>query len=110
MASYREKFFNNTPSVNGRYQCVRCLGWFTKEEIDVDHRVAKRNGGTDDLFNLQAMCKHCNRSKGDSMTGTDIVQTAVNAAASEGLDGLAKVGKGMLSRKIKSAIGLQYRR
>ena len=41
---YRETFFANTPSMMGKYQCVRCGGWFKKSEIDVDHRIANKTG------------------------------------------------------------------
>lgn len=110
MAGYREKFFRNAPSMNGRYQCVRCRNWFTKDEIDVDHRVPKRCGGTDDLYNLQAMCKHCNRSKGDDVTGLEVLQTVAGAVTSGGTENLASLGKSILTQKAKDVLGIKYRR
>lgn len=115
---YRETFFNNTPSMMGNYQCVKCRGWFPKSQIDVDHRVPKRQGGTDDLWNLQAMCKHCNRSKGAKTTGTDIAQTAILAGVSGlmngGIEGgvvnLTRMGKSVAKRKVQDAFGIKYKR
>lgn len=82
---YRETFFNNTPSMMGKYQCVRCGCWFKKADIDVDHRIPKKHGGTDDIWNLQAMCKHCNRSKGKNVTSGEIASTLINSAATGNL-------------------------
>ena len=115
---YREDFFNNTPSFNGMYQCVRCGGWFYKSDIDVDHRISKRNGGTDDLWNLQSMCKHCNRSKGGKTSGTEVAQTAIMAGlsglANGGIEGgvvnLTRLGKSVAKRKVQDALGMKYRR
>ncbi len=33
--------------------------------LPVDHRVPVSRGGTDHLENLQLLCPHCNRIKGD---------------------------------------------
>lgn len=115
---YREEFFKNTPSMMGKYQCVSCGGWFPKSEIDVDHRIAKRLGGTDDLWNLQSMCKHCNRSKREHSSNGEIVHTvaagAISGLANNGLDGavvnLTRLGKSVASRKVKDALGIKYRR
>ena len=85
---YREDFFKNTPSYMGKYQCQRCGNWFPKSEIDVDHRIPKRHGGTDDLYNLQAMCKHCNRSKQNNLNGV-------------GSDLLINVGKNIVKNMLK---------
>lgn len=115
---YRDTFFNNTPSMMGRYQCVCCKGWFTKDQIDVDHRIAKRLGGTDDIWNLQAMCKHCNRSKKDRSSSGEVAQTlvagAVNGLINGGIQGsainLSKLGKSVATQKVKDALGIKYRR
>lgn len=115
---YRETFFNNTPSFMGKYQCACCGGWFRKSEIDVDHRLAKRLGGTDDLWNLQAMCKHCNRSKGKNSTNGEVVQTVATAAISGlvnggvqgSLNNIGKIGAGVAKQKVKDALGIKYKR
>jgi len=115
---YRETFFNNTPSMMGKYQCCRCGGWFTKSNIDVDHRIPKRHGGTDDIWNLQAMCKHCNRSKGADTNTGEIAQTLINAGINGlvnggmqgGLNNLGKIGAGVATQKVKDALGIKYKR
>ena len=89
-----------------------------KNEIDVDHRIAKRLGGTDDLWNLQAMCKHCNRSKGKNSTNGEIVQTvatgAISGLISGGAEGavvnLTRLGKSVAKQKVKDAFGIKYKR
>lgn len=115
---YRETFFNNTPSMFGKYQCANCHQWFPKSEIDVDHRIAKRLGGTDDLWNLQAMCKHCNRSKGKNSTQGEMVQTvaagAINGLLNGGTEGvvvnLTRLGSSVVRQKAMDALGIKYRR
>ena len=104
---YRETYFNNTPSFFGKYRCGRCGGLFAKKDIDIDHRIPKRKGGTDDLYNLQAMCKHCNRSKGKNQSNLETAETLVRAAMTGNLGGAAK---GIASRKIKDAFGVKYKR
>lgn len=115
---YRETFFNNTPSMMGKYRCVSCGGWFRKSEIDVDHRISKRMGGTDDLWNLQAMCRHCNRSKRERSSGGEIAQTVITGAVSGlvngGVEGtvvnLTRMGKSVAKQKLKDALGIKYKR
>lgn len=42
-------------------QCVVCG---TSDNLTVDHIIPKSKGGTDDIENLQAMCRTHNSSKG----------------------------------------------
>lgn len=46
------------------YLCVACkqAGRYVPA-TDVDHVISKANGGTDELENLQSLCKKCHRSK-----------------------------------------------
>lgn len=67
---YRSKAFENSQSVNGKYQCVRCKRWFDKGDIDIDHIIPQSKGGDSTRYNLQCMCKHCNRSKQDDTSDT----------------------------------------
>lgn len=76
---YREEYFKHNKPFLGKYRCVRCGHWFKKSEIDVDHIIPRHKGGPDAVWNLQAMCKHCNRSKQDSLTDTPLDLT-VNVA------------------------------
>ena len=45
--------------------CAGCRGFFPFKLYDVDHVVPQSRGGTDHLDNLQLLCSHCNRIKGD---------------------------------------------
>lgn len=73
---YREDYFKEHKGVLGKYRCVRCGKWFSKKDIEIDHIVpqSKLKGMPkrvkNDMNNLQAMCRHCNRSKQDKMDNT----------------------------------------
>lgn len=73
MADYRKKFFNDktNKSKSDLYKCVRCGRKFPKSQIDVDHIIPQSLGGSDDLGNLQCLCVHCNRSKGNDISYTE---------------------------------------
>ena len=45
--------------------CNGCKGDFPFKLYEVDHVVPKSKGGTDHLVNLQLLCGHCNKIKGD---------------------------------------------
>ena len=45
--------------------CKGCRMDFPFKIFEVDHVVAQARGGTDHLENLQLLCPHCNRVKGD---------------------------------------------
>lgn len=107
---YRETFFNNTTSFCGKYQCKHCKGWFSKSDIEVDHVIAKRLGGTDDLYNLQALCVHCNRSKRERSSSQEIAQTVIKAGLSGGANDLLNLGKSVAGQKLKDALGIKYKR
>ena len=42
-----------------------CGTHFEMRHLEVDHIIARNKGGTDHLDNLQLLCGHCNRTKGD---------------------------------------------
>ena len=105
---YRELWFaNNRPNRFGKYQCVQCRGWFDKSNIDIDHRIPKRDGGTDDLWNLQPMCRTCNRSKRDRQSNVENAETLIRATMSGELD---KALGGIAIQKAKDFLGLRYKR
>lgn len=107
LGNYRNTYFKNTKSMFGKYQCCRCGKWFNKEDIDVDHKIAKRLGGSDELYNLQAMCRHCNRSKGANSSGMDIASSVIGAVISGNTSDL--VGN-VAKQKLKDALGIKYKR
>lgn len=110
---YREKWFAENPGkkrfghTGVWYKCVKCRGWFRESQIDIDHRIPKRQGGTDDLWNLQPMCRHCNRSKHDNQTAGETLTTVVKAATH---GQLGKVVGGVAKQKLKDVVGIKYKR
>ena len=46
-------------------RCNGCGGEFPFRMFEVDHVVPRSRGGTDHIDNLQLLCTHCNRTKGD---------------------------------------------
>ncbi|MBE5936886.1 MAG: HNH endonuclease [Lachnospiraceae bacterium] len=70
--SYRKKWFdNNKSTITGKYRCSHCGKKYRKKYIDIDHIVPRSRGGTNELANLQALCRYCNRSKGNNMNDTE---------------------------------------
>lgn len=67
MAGYRDTYFANNESNHGWYTCVRCGKKLRKGDADIDHIIPQSRGGSDGINNLQCMCKHCNRSKGNTI-------------------------------------------
>lgn len=105
---YRDNWFkHNKPDWGSKYRCVSCKKLFKKEAITIDHRIPKRKGGTDDLWNLQPMCRSCNSSKCHRQTKGETISTLVKATVSGDL-GVA-VG-GMAKRKAKDMLGIKYKR
>ncbi len=68
---YRSVAFDNYDSNNGWYTCARCGKKFRKSDMDVDHIVPQSCGGSGSRYNLQLLCKHCNRSKQDDTSDTE---------------------------------------
>ena len=77
MMSYRDEWFKHNESNHGWYTCAKCGKKIRKADADIDHIVPQKYGGSDKLFNLQCLCKHCNRSKQASMKETvpDLLKT-----------------------------------
>ena len=46
-------------------KCNSCDDYFKIQHLEVDHIIAKSKGGTDHIDNLQLLCGHCNRVKGN---------------------------------------------
>ena len=99
MSSYREKWFENNKSITGRYKCVRWGKRFKKEDVDIDHILPKKYGGSDHISNLQCLCRHWNRSKQADLDDTlkDYTKNAVRNT----VKGTSKALGKMLIKKLK---------
>ena len=59
--------------------CAGCATHFEIRNLEVDHIVPRAKGGTDHLSNLQLLCGHCNRVKGDR--GMEYLKSKLQIAA-----------------------------
>ena len=97
--SYRENWFKHNESNHGWYTCAKCGKKIRKADVDIDHIIPQKYGGSDSLYNLQCLCKHCNRSKQASMKETlpDLAKTnhqrAVKAVRKSVANAKANVAK-----------------
>lgn len=57
--------------------CNGCETHFESQHLEVDHIIATSVGGTDHISNLQLLCGHCNRVKGDR--GQEYLLAKLNA-------------------------------
>ena len=46
-------------------QCVGCYIKFERQHLEIDHIIPRSQGGNHERDNLQLLCGHCNRVKGD---------------------------------------------
>ena len=49
-------------------KCAGCGREYSFKDMEMDHVVPRSKGGQDDDSNLQLLCGHCNRVKGDRLT------------------------------------------
>ena len=102
---YREDWFASNESNHGWYTCARCGKKIRKADVDIDHIVPQKYGGSDKLFNLQCLCKHCNRSKQASLKDTlpDLAKTNSQRAVKAVKKNL-KFTSGKIASAVKEAV------
>ena len=63
----RYNSLENKTKLYGEQQgyCNGCRTHFEMRNLEVDHIISRRVGGTDHLANLQLLCGNCNKVKGD---------------------------------------------
>ena len=102
---YREEWFSDNPSDHGWYTCANCGKKIRKADVDIDHIVPQKYRGSDGLWNLQCLCKHCNRSKQASVKETlpDLVTTNGKRLVKGVKRGLKSTGKKIVA-SVKTAV------
>lgn len=81
------------------------------QRMEVDHIRPWSEGGTDDLWNLQPMCKPCNRRKSANMGFRDTYRTVRNTIQHP-VDSLiaAPMRKAARQNKVLKALGITKRK
>ena len=94
-AQVRSNFIKSNPGVRrfGKkgfwYRCAHCGKWCGRpgtdnvkirldERMEVDHIRPWSQGGSDSLYNLQALCHNCNRRKSSNPTVIDSLKMVKN--------------------------------
>jgi len=47
-----------------------CKYCHATEDLTMDHKIPLKKGGTDDIKNMQCLCRRCNQMKSDHTEGT----------------------------------------
>jgi len=69
-SDYRKTGLETNYSNYGWYKCAHCGRKFRASKVDIDHIKPKSRGGSNNPKNLQVLCQHCNRSKGNKTDKT----------------------------------------
>lgn len=103
------------------YRCAHCGKWCGRpggekakipdsDKMEVDHIKPWSQGGSDNLYNLQPLCKLCNRNKSANATVKDNLKTGVNTVLHP-VDALAGVGrKSLRQNKLLKGLGITKRK
>lgn len=127
-AEVRKMFIRAYPGVRriGRkgywYRCAHCGKWCgrsggdnirlnSSELMEVDHIIPWSKGGSDSLYNLQPLCRPCNRSKSADPTFIDGMKGIKNTVMHP-VDSLvaAPLRKAARQNKILKRLGITSRK
>ena len=127
MGEYRQDFIVKHPGKtrNGYpgywYKCANCGKWCGRPgntgatipddaKMEVDHIRPWSMGGSDKVWNLQPLCKPCNRSKSNNITFRDRLKIFKNTILHP-FDSIVKSGlrKAVRQNKILKKIGIGRR-
>ena len=125
---YRYEFIKVNPGKRrfGRrgywYRCAACGKWCARPgsdrvyipddiKMEVDHIRPWSKGGSDELWNLQPLCKPCNRSKSNQQNADDKFKTVVNTILHP-IDSTIGVGvrKAARQNKVLKKLGITKRK
>jgi 5-methylcytosine-specific restriction endonuclease McrA len=103
------------------YRCAHCGKWCGRpgsdnvtikdsDKMEVDHIQSWSHGGSDEIWNLQPLCKPCNRSKSNTPTLKDNIKIMGNTVMHP-LDSAVGVGrKAARQNKVLKGLGITKRR
>lgn len=94
----RQKFIKANPGIQRPgypgywYRCAHCGKWCGRpgkgnsasvipdsQKMEVDHILSWKHGGSDELWNLQPLCRPCNRSKSADASLGDSIKIVKNS-------------------------------
>ena len=122
--SYFIKYNRGIKAPDGSYwyRCAICGGWCARpgrsrvripeyQKMEVDHIIPWSQGGSDELHNLQAVCKRCNRSKSNHAIVAD-TDNKVKNTIFHPIDTLVKtpLRKSLRQNKLLKGLGITKRR
>lgn len=122
----RARFIKYNPGVRrlGKkgywYRCAHCGKWCGRpgsdnvnikesDRMEVDHIRAWSQGGSDELYNLQPLCRPCNRSKSNNATLGDGIKMLGNDLM-HGDFIQSSIRKGVRQNKVLKGLGITKRR
>ena len=126
-AEVRQKFVRAYPGIRLPhrkgfwYRCACCGKWCGRPggeradipddmKMEVDHILPWSQGGSDNLYNLQPLCKPCNRNKSANASRRDNFKTGVNTVLHP-IDAVAGVGrKAFRQNKVLKTLGINKRK
>lgn len=67
ISNYYKSKFRHIIFVRDNYRCVECGATNKDTQLHIDHIIPRSKGGSNDLSNLQTLCKECNLAKSDTI-------------------------------------------